>query len=116
MSGIVLGKRSRGTSAGSCNRSRTATDWPSDESVLKRSKRRLVIQDANSENENPFIVRKNGDEIQVDDKDGTHTVPAKHGPPEKRIAISPAKISDHFKVSKPAIDVYHRLDYSAELA
>ena len=34
------------------------------------------------------------------------TVPAKHGAPEQRVPISPAKISSHFKVGKSAIAVF----------
>lgn len=34
------------------------------------------------------------------------TAPAKHGAPEQRVPVSPAKISSHFKVGKAAIPVF----------
>lgn len=76
------------------------------------------MNEPNDENENPFVHQDsgNGEGIRVDEQGrptkktraSTRTVPAKHGAPERRVPISPAKVSNHFKVAKSesSIDVY----------
>lgn len=76
-----------------------------------RSKRRVVLNEPNDENENPFIHHERddgGDEevLPARKKTRTRTVPAKHGPSEQRVAVSPPKIGNHFKVGKSAITVF----------
>ncbi|WPH01133.1 Cell division control protein 18 [Acrodontium crateriforme] len=93
---IVLGKRSRG-----------AEDTAS-AAVFTRSKRRLVVNETNDENENPFVTRRREEsqEIEVEEetdlpaKRTRRSVPAKH--------VSPSKLDSHFRPAKPAtIDIYH---------
>lgn len=103
---------------------RIATDSNPADAVLTRSKRRIVVNEPNDENENPFVSHDehdNGvdgvdcDGMEVDEParpikktraSAARRVPAKHGASEGRVAISPAQISTHFKVSKTAIEVY----------
>ncbi|KAF2810221.1 cell division control protein Cdc6 [Mytilinidion resinicola] len=111
MPSTVLGKRTR-----------SSTDSPDAASrVTTRAKRQaqFVILD-DGENENPFITPRNkrvvrhGDAMELDElaedvlpsgkrvrKAGS--TPAKHGAPESRVALSPAKINAHFKASKPVV-------------
>ena len=87
---------------------------------MTRSKRRVVLNEPNDENCNPFVRPEqdenveNGPEVEsratpakkTRTARGSRTVPAKHGAPEERVAISPPKISSHFKVAKSTIAVY----------
>ena len=87
-------------------------------SIETRAKRRLVLNEPNDENLNPFVTRTSQDEHEVEVDElrlpakkkrtaaSTRTVPAKHGASEQRIALSPSKINAHFKVSKTAVEVY----------
>ncbi|KAK5122487.1 hypothetical protein LTR85_004071 [Meristemomyces frigidus] len=103
MAATVLGKRTRSSAD-------TA------DTVLTRSKRRVVLNDPNDENENPFVSRidHDGDELDIGEdvrpakktRASTRTAPAKHGAPEQRVDVSPARIRTHFKVAKSALEVY----------
>ncbi|KAF1987686.1 cell division control protein Cdc6 [Aulographum hederae CBS 113979] len=71
----------------------------------------------NDENENPFVTRKtrvsarNGDDANLDElalengpakrRCSGRTVPAKHGAPERRIALSPSKLKENINSVKP---------------
>ena len=114
----VLGKRTRAAedTAGSTlpmprGRKRVGTDNLLADNVSTRSKRQLLIDEANNENENPF-VRRGGDATEDEEvpakrtRASTRRVPAKHGAPERRVDISPVKVSDRFKTAKAGIDVY----------
>ncbi|KAL9095637.1 MAG: hypothetical protein Q9165_002069 [Trypethelium subeluteriae] len=107
MAASILGKRSRGAVA------------LEDASPARctRAKRRAPIVIHNDENENPFTrptLGKNSNgphDVDIDERAvniGTiSSVPAKHGKPECRVAVSPDKINSHFKASKPALKVFH---------
>lgn len=124
MPATVLGKRTRGaasaaasTPASGLSGRRITKDTPSEgaSSRATRSKRRLAINEPNDENQNPFITRRqDGEDSEADaseppakkTRSSARTAPAKHGAPESRIELSPAKPSAHFKVSKKEIGVY----------
>lgn len=86
------------------------------ESLLTRSRRRIVFSDANDENRNPFVRAVDvgsTEHVQVEDgvrkikgAKAARVVPAKHGAPEQRVSISPSKIDTHFKVRKSDIQVF----------
>ncbi|GAB1741495.1 hypothetical protein NU219Hw_g6724t1 [Hortaea werneckii] len=102
----VLGKRTR-----------AAVDTPADRVSTRSSKRRIVVNEPNDENANPFVhhddhhVAAGKDEMEAEEPErpvkktraSTRTVPAKHGASERRVAVSPAKVRDHFHTSKPEI-------------
>ncbi|KAK4542083.1 hypothetical protein LTR36_007114 [Oleoguttula mirabilis] len=100
MAATVLGKRTRSTAD------------PAD-TVPTHSKRRIVLNEPDDENENPFVSHS-GDELEADEparpakrtRASARTVPAKHGAPEQHIEVSPAKISTHFRVAKSAIEIF----------
>ncbi|KAK7565822.1 cell division control protein Cdc6 [Phyllosticta citricarpa] len=107
----VLGKRTRSSprSAGKlCNAGFSRPN------VRTTRRSQFVIFDTN-EKENPFVTPKKlnavaRQAVQVKDESddvkpakrtrSTTTTPAKHGAPETRVALSPAKINAHFKESK----------------
>ena len=119
----VLGKRTRGAAdtAGSNRpmprrRKCVVTDNVAAETISTRSKRRIVLNEPNDENENPFASHDEhgADGTEVDEitrptkktRASTRTVPSKHGAPERRVGLSPVKISEHFKASKAAVAVF----------
>lgn len=67
------------------------------------SKRRVVLNETD-ENENPFV--KNTTSTPRKTRSATGTVPAKHGAPEKRVALPLPKISAHFKPTKASVEVH----------
>lgn len=89
--------------------------------MLTRSKRRIVLNEPNDENENPFVSHNesDGDASGADEaarpvkktRASARTVPAKHGAPEQRVDVS---ISTHFKVAKSAVDVYRDEKHNAK--
>ena len=112
----ILGKRSRGSedraaagSTRSISHTRLArpltrqSDLPA---VLTRSKRRLVLNDANDENQNPFVTRRPEETQEIEREEDVvrpikrarRTVPTKHA--------SPSKLESHFKAAKPSIAIY----------
>ncbi|KAI7280568.1 cell division control protein [Hortaea werneckii] len=121
----VLGKRTRAAvdTPGTihpipCNgAARAGTYEVADKVATRSSKRRIVVNEPNDENANPFIhhddhhVAAGNDEMEVEERErpvkktrtSTRTVPAKHGASERRVAVSPAKVRDHFHTSKPEI-------------
>ncbi|RMZ26461.1 hypothetical protein D0859_09459 [Hortaea werneckii] len=116
----VLGKRTRAAvdTPVPCNgAARAGTDKVADKVATRSSKRRIVVNEPNDENANPFVhhddhhVAAGNDEMEVEEPErpvkktrtSTRTVPAKHGASERRVAVSPAKVRDHFHTSKPEI-------------
>lgn len=81
-----------------------------------RSKRRIVLNEPNDENENPFVRAKvvegesdkptNANARKTRGGSATRAVPAKHGPTEALVSISPSKIDSHFKIGKGPVTVY----------
>lgn len=123
----VLGKRTRSAAAAADTKLSNAqtgrripidTPYAENTSIATRAKRRVTINQPNDENENPFATRRqDGDEKDDMDLDAVEppakktrssgrTAPAKHGAPESRVQVSPAKVESHFRVSKSAIGVY----------
>ncbi|KAI6810184.1 cell division control protein [Hortaea werneckii] len=121
----VLGKRTRAAvdTPGTkepipCNGAACAgTNEVADKVSTRSSKRRIVVNEPNDENANPFVhhddhhVAAGNDEMEVEEQErpvkktrtSTRTVPAKHGASERRVVVSPAKVRDHFHTSKPEI-------------
>lgn len=91
---MLLGKRTRST---------IDTDSPSGST---RAKRRVVLNEPTDENENPFVTRESSATPTPRKTRSARTTPAKHGAPEKRIALPSAKISAHFKPTKALVDVH----------
>ncbi|OCL06257.1 cell division control protein Cdc6 [Glonium stellatum] len=112
MPSTVLGKRARGS------------EDPSDASTVatgaKRREQFVILDD--SENENPFVTPSHKksvhhvgdmelDELAEDVKPSrkrgrkASTTLAKHGAPQSRVVLSPAKINAHFKTTKPVPNV-----------
>ena len=107
MSSTVLGKRTR-----------SALHTASATTPITRNKRRLVVNEPNDENENPFVTPDrnddSGDEVEAPDSSpnkktrlSARTVPAKHGAPESRVRLSPTKLRTPLKVCRAAaVEVY----------
>jgi cell division control protein 6 len=89
----ILGKRTR------------TIDSPAASSIS--AKRRVVLNEPNNENENPFITRESSATPKSAKTRSTRTTPAKHGAPEKRVALCPPKISAHFRPTKASADAIH---------
>lgn len=90
---MLLGKRTRST-----------TDIAESPAASTRAKRRVVLNEPNNENENPFITRESSATPKSTRTRSDRTTPAKHGAPEKRVALCPPKISSHFKPTKASVD------------
>ena len=80
--------------------------------VTPSSKRRVVLNEPDDENVNPFLAPE---EVAVEEnvvakppvtKTRRRVVPARHGAPGKKLETSPAKINGHFKVAKSNVDVF----------
>ncbi|KAK7555900.1 P-loop containing nucleoside triphosphate hydrolase protein [Phyllosticta citricarpa] len=106
----VLGKRTRSSPRSAAQKEAHAPQ----PNVRTTRRSQFVIFDTN-EKENPFVTPKKlnavaRQAVQVKDESddvkpakrtrSTTTTPAKHGAPETRVALSPAKINAHFKESK----------------
>lgn len=91
---MLLGKRTRSST----------TESPA---TSTSAKRRVVLNEPNNENENPFITRESSATPKSTKTRSTRTTPAKHGAPEKRVALCPPKISAHFKPTKASADAIH---------
>lgn len=116
MPATVLGKRTRSTAAAEG----TAQNIPAGSEARlatteTRSKRRVVLNEPHDENENPFKQHDRDTDAENEGLPakkktrtavGARSVPAKHGAPEQRVAVSPSKIDGHFKVGKSAITVF----------
>ncbi|KAK3718909.1 AAA ATPase [Vermiconidia calcicola] len=101
-------------------RSRSAVEAGESGLAATRSKRRIVVNEPNDENCNPFVRsehdRHHQDGSEVDESlppakktrriANARSVPAKHGAPEQRVSVSPSKIDSHFKIAKGAIPVF----------
>ncbi|EMC91371.1 hypothetical protein BAUCODRAFT_39538 [Baudoinia panamericana UAMH 10762] len=84
-----------------------------DEPVCTRSKRRVLERQLNDENRNPFAAKgdHDGEDRTAVDEPLTRgrrkrALPAEHTSPESRKVLSPTKITKHFQVSKPSVDIY----------
>ncbi|KAK3066640.1 AAA ATPase, partial [Teratosphaeriaceae sp. CCFEE 6253] len=113
----VLGKRTRSATetAGAslptpCSKA-IATDRKPTECVLTRSKRRAVQPEKDDENGAPRTSCQDGEKgddggVSLKRKRNVRTAPAKHTTLERRVEVSPEKISAHFKAAKSGIEVY----------
>ncbi|KAM0721845.1 hypothetical protein Q7P37_002770 [Cladosporium fusiforme] len=88
---MMLGKRTRST----IDTEPTAAST--------RAKRRVVLNEPVDENQNPFITNPAPPKKT---RASTRTVPAKHGAPQSRIAVSPPKISALFQAKKTPVDIH----------
>ncbi|KAK8177212.1 P-loop containing nucleoside triphosphate hydrolase protein [Phyllosticta citrichinensis] len=106
----VLGKRTR-----SSPRSAAQKEANAQQPTVRTTRRSQFVIFDTSEKENPFVTPKKQNSIarqvaeaKCGNEDAkpakrtrsTTTTPAKHGAPETRVALSPAKINAHFKESK----------------
>nr|OQO16133.1 hypothetical protein B0A51_15783 [Rachicladosporium sp. CCFEE 5018] len=73
----------------------------------RAAKRRIVVNDANHENENPFVSHDAGDDERPTKKlRAVKATPAKHAATSERVVSASPKISAHFKATKGAVDIY----------
>lgn len=85
-------------------RTRSAVDTEST-AASTRAKRRVVLNEPVDENQNPFVTRDTNPTPPKKTRSSSRTVPAKHGAPQSRVAVSPPKISAHFQAKKAPVDV-----------
>ncbi|OQO07385.1 hypothetical protein B0A48_07082 [Cryoendolithus antarcticus] len=73
----------------------------------RASKRRIVVSDANDENENPFVSQHASDDERPTKRTrAVKATSAKHATTNQRVVPASPKISAHFRATKGPVDIY----------